>query len=36
MAQTTRDTRRLGSISLSLPSNTLPVMYYVDYNLYVQ
>ena len=36
MAQTARYARRLGSISSSLPSNTLPVVYYVDYNLYVQ
>ena len=36
MAQTTRDTRRLGSLSSLLPSITLPVVYYVDYNLYVQ
>ena len=36
MAQTTRDTRRLGSLSLSLPSNTQPVVYYLYYNLYVQ
>ena len=33
IAQTTWDTRRLGSLSSSLPSNTLPVVYYVDYNL---
>ena len=32
IAQTTQDTRRLGSISSLLPSNTLPVVYYVDYN----
>ena len=36
MAQTARYAPRLGSISSSLPSNTLPVVYYVDYNLYVQ
>ena len=33
MSQTTRDARRLGSISSLLPSNTLPVVYYIDYNL---
>ena len=36
ITQMTRDMRRLGSLSLSLPSNSQPVMYYVDYNLYVR
>ena len=33
MSQMMWDVRRLGSISSSLPSNTLPVVYYIDYNL---
>jgi hypothetical protein len=36
IAQTTRVWRRLGSISSSSPSNTLPVVYYVDYILKIQ
>jgi hypothetical protein len=33
IAQTTRDARRLGSLSSLLPSSALPVVYYVDCNL---
>jgi hypothetical protein len=36
MAQTMRVWRRLGTISSSSPSDTFPVVYYVDYNLYMQ